>query len=223
MLMDVSKPDVFRAPLEVVEKTMTGAGPSNYHDRVRKAMSLPVLGHLHPETLKIMDDVKLGIQYLFQTNNSLTFCVSGPGHAALECALTNLIEDGDVILIACCGIWGMRAENIAKRLNADVKMMYKHAGDQVTLKEARDCFRIYRPKMFFIAHGESSTGMLQNLEQYGDLCREFDCLFIVDCVISFGCTPLYVDKLRIDVAYGASQKVLNAPPGITPITFSTRA
>ncbi|KAG5674233.1 hypothetical protein PVAND_004213 [Polypedilum vanderplanki] len=222
--MDVSKPDNFKVSLDVIEKTMTGAGPSNYHPRIRQAMSLPVLGHLHTETLKIMDDLKEGIKYLFQTRNSLTFCVSGPGHAALECALTNLIEENDVILIVCSGIWGTRAGNIAKRLNANVKMLYKHVGEQVSLKETRECFRMYKPKIFFMVHGESSTGMIQNnIEDYGNLCREFDCLFIVDCVITLGCTPLFVDKWKIDIAYTGTQKVLNAPPGISPITFSQRA
>lgn len=223
MVLEISKPDVFNAPLKVIEKTMTGAGPSNYHDRIRKSMSLPVLGHLHTETLKIMDDIKEGLKYLFQTDNSHTFCVSGPGHAGLECALSNLIEDGDTILITYCGIWGQRAELMSQKLNADIKVLYKHPGDQVTIKEARDCFRMYHPKIFFLAHGESSTGMLQNLSEFGNLCREYDCLFIVDCVITLGCTPIYVDKFKIDVAYSGTQKVLNAPPGITPITFSQRA
>lgn len=112
---------------------------------------------------------------------------------------------------------------MSKKLKADIKVLYKHPGEQVTLEEARSCFRIYKPKIFFIAHGESSTGMLQNLSDFGDLCREFDCIFIVDCVITLGCVPIFVDKMKIDVAYSGTQKVLNAPAGITPITFSSRA
>lgn len=120
--MDVEPPEIFKVPLNVFEKTMTGPGPSNYPERVRQAMSLPVLGQLHQETFKIMDDIKEGIKYLFQTKNSLTFCISGPGalshklfsqtlfsisspgHAGLECAFANLLEDGDKVLIACQGI-----------------------------------------------------------------------------------------------------------------------
>lgn len=217
-------PVVFKDPLNVVEKTMTGAGPSNYHDHVRNAMSLPIMGHLHPETLKIMDDVKEGVKYLFQTQNELTFCISGPGHAGLECALTNLIDDGDTLLIVTQGIWGQRAENIAKRLNADIQILEKVPGEQVSVEEARKCFRMYKPKVFFIAHGESSTGMLQGrLDEFGDLCREFECLFVVDSVITLGCVKLYADKWKIDVIYSGTQKVLNAPPGITPISFSENA
>lgn len=224
VIMEVPIPKVFKTPLEVVEKTMTGAGPSNYHMRVRNAMSLPILGHLHLETLKIMDDIKEGIKYLFQTKNSLSFCVSGPGHAALECALVNLIEDDDTIIIATQGIWGNRAENIARRLNGNIKILKKHPGEQVTAVELRKCLLKFKPKIFFIAHGESSTGMLQNgLDEFGDLCREFECLFVVDSVITLGCVPFYADKWKIDVVYTGTQKVLNAPPGLTPISFSERA
>ena len=164
-----------------------------------------------------------GIKYLFQTNNSLTLCISASGHAGMESGFCNLIEDGDVVLIASQGIWGERAGDMAKRLGADVRFINKHPGEQVTIEEARESFKLHKPSIFFIAHGESSTGMLQSLTGFGDLCREFDCIFMVDAVITMGCVPFFVDKWKIDVAYSGSQKVLNAPPGITPITLNYRA
>lgn len=221
--MEVLAPTAICEKLIVPDKLMMGPGPSNYPERVRSAMSLPVLGHFHKETFKIMDDVKEGIKYLFQTKNALTFCISASGHAGLEASLCNLIEDGDVVMIAVSGIWGLRALDMAKRHNANVKTINTKPGENLSLEKAREHFIKDMPKIFFIAHGESSTGMLQNLEGFGDLCAEFDCLLIVDAVITLGCTPLYVDKWKIDVAYSGSQKVLNAPPGITPITFSNRA
>lgn len=165
----------------------------------------------------------LGIKYLFQTINSVTLCLSASGHAGMEAGFCNLIEDGDIVLIAVQGLWGERASDMAKRLGADVRLIKKLPGESLTLEEARKNFKLHRPSLFFIAHGESSTGQLQNLQGFGDLCREFGCLFMVDAVITLGCVPFYVDKWKIDVAYSGSQKVLNAPPGITPITFSTRA
>lgn len=141
----------------------------------------------------------------------------------METALCNLIEDGDVILIAVCGIWGERATDMAQRMNAVVHQIRKVPGDRITVDEIRQQFQLHRPKCFFMTHGESSTGQLHCLEGVGDLCREFDVIFIVDGVITLGCVPLLVDKWKIDVCYSGSQKVLNAPPGITPITFSTRA
>lgn len=150
-------------------------------------------------------------------------CLSASGHAALESGLCNLVEDGDVVLIAIQGIWGERAAEMAKRHGGDVRLIEKLPGEQVTLQEAREHFSKHRPSVFFIAHGESSTGMMQSLDGFGDLCREFGCLFIVDSVITLGCAPFFVDDWKIDVAYTGSQKVLNAPPGISPITFSNRA
>lgn len=163
------------------------------------------------------------MKYLFQTNNPLTLCVSASGHAAMETGFCNLIEDGDVVLIAMQGIWGERAADMARRLGANVKLLQKSPGEQVSIQEAREQFKQHKPAVFFIAHGESSTGMRQNLDGFGDLCREYGCIFMVDAVITLGCVPFCVDKWKIDVAYTGSQKVLNAPPGITPVTFNDRA
>ncbi|CRL01310.1 CLUMA_CG014194, isoform A [Clunio marinus] len=221
--MEVSAPVEFLTPLVVPNKLLLGPGPSNFPDRVREALSHPVLGHLHPETLKIMDDLKEGFKYLFQTTNPLTLCISASGHAGMETGLVNLLEKDDVILIAHSGIWGERAADMSKRIGGDVRLIKKPLGEQLSLLEARKHFELHKPKVFFITHGESSTGMLQNLDGFGELCHEYNCIFMVDAVITLGCVPFYADKWKIDVAYSGSQKVLNAPPGITPITFNSRA
>lgn len=165
----------------------------------------------------------IGVQYLFQTSNPLTLCISASGHAGMEAGFANLVEDGDVVLIAVCGLWGERAADMAKRHGANIQLINKLPGEQASLQEVRQQFELHKPSIFFIAHGESSTGMLQNLDGFGDLCREFNCIFMVDAVITMGAVPFYVDRWKIDVAYSGSQKVLNAPPGITPITFGPRA
>ena len=113
--LTVQAPEVLKAPIVVPEKTLMGPGPSNTPDRVLKALALPTLGHLHPEFCKIMDDCKAGLQYAFQTKNKMTLAVSSTGHAGMECVMTNLIERGDVVLIANNGIWGERAADMAKR------------------------------------------------------------------------------------------------------------
>ncbi|CAO1302747.1 unnamed protein product [Diamesa serratosioi] len=223
MNFEVSIPMEFYEPLNVPEKILMGPGPSNYPSRVQKAMSNPVLGQLHPETFKIMDDIKKGLKYLFQTHNPLTLCVSGPGHAGMETAFCNLIEEGDVVLICITGIWGERAADMARRQGADVRLLHGTAGSIITMFDAKEYIEIHKPSIFFIAHGESSTGVLQPLEGLGSLCQANNCLLVVDAVITLGAVRFYTDAWKIDVAYSGSQKVLNAPPGITPITFSTRA
>lgn len=115
MTLTVTPPEGLKGPLEIPEKTLLGPGPSNTPDRVLKAMAMPTLGHLHPEFCKVMDDCKAGIQYAFQTKNKMTLALSSTGHAGMECVMTNLIERGDVVLIANHGIWGERAMDMAKR------------------------------------------------------------------------------------------------------------
>jgi len=164
-----------------------------------------------------------GIKYLFQTANPLTFCISCSGHAGMEAAFSNLVEDGDVVLVVVAGLWGERASDMSRRLGGDVREIRVKPGETLTAVEARKHLEQHRPAVFFIAHGESSTGALQSLNRLGGLCRQFDCLFVVDAVITLGCVPFHADRWLIDVAYTGSQKVLNAAPGITPITFSLRA
>lgn len=75
-----------------------------------------MVGHMHKEIFDIMDDIIAGLQYFFQTFNSLTIAVSGTGHAGMEAAFTNLVEKGDrVLILNNRGIWGERAEAVAQR------------------------------------------------------------------------------------------------------------
>lgn len=167
--------------------------------------------------------LNVGLKYLFQTNNLLTLCISGSGSAGMETGLCNLVEEGDVVLVCSQGFWGERACDMVERLGGDLRAINKPLGKQLSLEDAREQFELNKPSVFFIAHGESSTGMLQDLSGFGELCREFNCIFMVDAVVTMGCVPLLVDNWKIDVAFAGSQKVLNAPPGITPITFNSRA
>ena len=134
MSLSVGPPEVLKTPMSIPEKTLLGPGPSNVPERVLKAMALPTIGHLHPEFTKVstmillhltanlilkpsqvMDDVKAGIQYIFQTKNKMSIALSSTGHAGMECVMSNLIEKDDVVLIANHGIWGERAKDMARR------------------------------------------------------------------------------------------------------------
>ncbi|XP_071805822.1 alanine--glyoxylate aminotransferase-like [Asterias amurensis] len=210
-------------PINVPHKLLMGPGPSNIPPRVLAAGSLPVLGHLHPEFLKVMDDVKAGIQYAFQTKNELTLAVSGTGHAGMEAATMNIVERGDTILVAESGLWGQRLAGLADRLGANVKVIKKPMGQVFSLLDIENGLKMYRPSVFFITQGESSGTSLQPLQGVGDLCHRYNCLLLVDTVASMGGVPLLVDDWGIDVIYSGSQKVLGAPPGTAPISFSLRA
>jgi len=223
MTLDVAPPASLSEPINVPLKTLTGPGPSNVSDRVLQAQSLPTLGHLHPEFTKIMDDIKAGVQYIFQTKNPMTFALSATGHAAMECVMTNMLEPGKTVLIANNGIWGVRSADMARRQGATVKEITTPTGTCFTLDQITAGVKEHKPDLLFVTHGESSTGVLQPLEGLGPLCHANNCLLAVDTVASLGGTPVHADQLEIDVIYTGSQKVLGVPPGSAPISFSPKA
>jgi len=223
MSLIVTPPESLKGALTIPEKTLLGPGPSNVPERILKAMALPTIGHLHPEFCKVMDDCKAGAQYAFQTKNKMTLVLSSTGHAGMECVMTNLLEKDDVVLIANHGIWGERAMDMARRQGGDVRELAKPAGEPFNLAEIGAALEKHKPVLFFVTHGESSTGGLQGLEGIGPLCASLNCLFAVDTVASLCGVPLRTDALGIDAIYTGSQKVLSVPPGLAPISFSDKA
>uniref|UniRef100_A0A8C6M658 Alanine--glyoxylate aminotransferase n=1 Tax=Nothobranchius furzeri TaxID=105023 RepID=A0A8C6M658_NOTFU len=218
----IPPPACILRPLEVPYRYLFGPGPSNVPPRVLASGSRPIIGHLHPEMYEIMNDIKKGIHYAFQTENNMTIAMSGSGHAAMECAVFNTVEPGESVLIAINGIWGERVAEIAERMGANVHKLVKAPGGHFTNIEIEKVGK-HKPVLFFLAHGESSAGLCQPVDGIGDICRKHNCLFLVDTVASLGAAPIFMDKQNIDILYTGSQKALNAPPGTAPISFNDRA
>lgn len=221
--LSVASPPSLAVPINVPGKTLTGPGPSNVSERVLQAQALPTLGHLHPEFTKVMDDIKSGVQYIFQTKNPMTLALSATGHAAMECVMVNMLEPDSVVLVANNGIWGVRSQDMARRQGADVREVTVPTGSNFTLSQLEEAVKKHKPALLFVTHGESSTGVVQPLEGIGAMCHANNCLLAVDTVASLGGVPVEADKLEIDVIYTGSQKVLGVPPGTAPISFSPRA
>ncbi|KAL4630703.1 serine-pyruvate aminotransferase-like [Arapaima gigas] len=221
--VSVPPPPCLLQPLETPQRYLFGPGPSNVPPRVQAAAARQVIGHMHPETLEIMEDIKKGIQYAFQTQNPMTIAMSGPGHTAMECAIFNTVEPGESVLIAVNGIWGERAAEIAERICAKVNTIVKPPGGYFTNEEIEQALVEHKPVLFFLTHGESSSGVVHPLDGIGELCHSHNCLFLVDAVASLGGSPVLMDKQGIDILYTGSQKVLSSPPGTAPISFSNRA
>ncbi|GLH11059.1 Serine--pyruvate aminotransferase [Gryllus bimaculatus] len=223
--MDITlkPPNSLSRPLFVPQKLLMGPGPTNSSPRVLKAMGLPILGHMHKECINVMDEIKEGLQFVFQTKNPVTLAISSSGHGGMEAAMCNLIEPGDTVLIAVNGIWGERASDIAHRYGAKVEILKKSPGKTFTVDELEKSIIKYKPILFFLTQGESSTGVYQALDGFGEICRRNNCLFVVDTVASLGAVPVFTDLWKIDVVYSGSQKVLGAPPGLAPISFSSQA
>jgi alanine-glyoxylate transaminase/serine-glyoxylate transaminase/serine-pyruvate transaminase len=170
-----------------------------------------------------MNEVQSLLRYTWQTDNQLTIPVSGTGSAAMEGTLANVVEPGDVVLVAVKGYFGHRLIDMAGRYGADVRKLVKPWGQVFNLEELKIALETHRPAVLAIVHAETSTGALQPLEGLGELCREYNCLLLVDTVTSLGGVPLFIDEWGIDLSYSCTQKGLGCPPGLGPFTMSPRA
>ncbi len=209
--------------LETPPRLLFGPGPSNVPPRVLQAMATPTIGHLDPIFLGLMDEVQDLLRYAFQTENRFTLPISGTGSAAMEAAVANLVEPGDVVLVGVNGYFGERLCEMAARQGGDVRRLERPWGEVFSPEEIRDALETHRPAILALVHAETSTGAEQPLEEIGALCRRYDALLLVDAVTSLGGVPLFVDAWQIDAAYSGSQKCLSCPPGIAPLTLNERA
>ncbi|HEX6383300.1 MAG TPA: alanine--glyoxylate aminotransferase family protein [Anaerolineae bacterium] len=209
--------------LDVPPRLLLGPGPSNAHPRVLQALAMPQVGHLDPRFIELMNEVQQLLRYAWQTDNPFIVPVSGTGSAGMEASIANTVEPGDVVLVGVNGYFGGRLVDMASRYGAEVHQLDKPWGEVFTLEELRAGLEKYRPAVLALVHAETSTGALQSVEGVGDLCRDFDCLLLVDTVTSLAGVPLLLDEWKIDVAYSGSQKCLSCPPGLAPFTVGPRA
>jgi alanine-glyoxylate transaminase/serine-glyoxylate transaminase/serine-pyruvate transaminase len=187
-------------------------------------MSTNVVGHLDPDFLQVMDDCQVMLRDLFGTKNRVTFPVSGTGSAGMEAAVCNVIEPGDKAIICINGVFGTRMADVAGRYGAEVIQVEVPWGqpiDPADVKKALDA----NPDatLVGIVHAETSTGVLQPMEEIGAACQSHGALLLLDCVTSLGGVPVEVDKWGVEIAYSGTQKCLSCPPGLAPLTMSERA
>jgi alanine-glyoxylate transaminase / serine-glyoxylate transaminase / serine-pyruvate transaminase len=204
-------------------RLLMGPGPSDVHHRVLRAMATPLVGHLDPSFLKIMDEIRGMLQAVLRTKNPLTFAVSGTGSAGMEACLANLIEPGDAVAIGVNGVFGTRMTDVAARLGATVHRIDAPWGRIIEPGAVAQTLKQHKVKLVAVVHAETSTGVRQPLEEIGRLAREHGALFLVDAVTSLGGIDLHVDDWGIDALYSGTQKCLSCPPGLAPVTFGPRA
>ncbi|MCL4135689.1 UNVERIFIED_CONTAM: hypothetical protein GTU68_045118 [Idotea baltica] len=201
-----------------------GPGPSDMHPRVAKAMATPLIGHLDPQFVSLMDEVKDMVQQTFITKNELTFVVSAPGSAGMETCLVNLLEPGDECIICINGVFGNRMADIAERCGATVHKIITPWGEVTKPAQVKAALkRCPKPKLLALVHAETSTGALQPIQKIGDMVHNAGGLLMVDAVTSYCGVPLKVDEWGIDAIYTGTQKNLSAPPGLSPVSFSKNA
>ena len=211
------------SPLNVPERLLLGPGPSNVNPTVLQAMNTPPLGHLDPKFLELMDEIQTLLRYVWQTENRLTYAISGTGTAAMEATVANAVEPGDKVVVGVKGYFGHRLVDMAQRYGGEVETITQQWGKSFTLEAIKTALETHKPAVLCLVHAETSTGVRQPLEGVADLCREHGTLLLVDSVTSMGGVPLKLDEWGVDLAYSCSQKGLACPPGASPFTMSDRA
>jgi len=209
------------------KKFLHGPGPSNVHPRVLQAMANPTIGHLDPEFISFMEEVKDLLKLTFQTNNRLTFPVSGPGSLGMETCLANLIAPDDRVVICVNGVFGQRMVENVKRIGGIpivLQVQWGKAIDPHLLQEFLQQQITDDPiKAVAFVHAETSTGALSDAKSLCEIIHNFKCLSIVDAVTSVAGLPVKVDEWKVDAIYSGTQKCLSCPPGLSPVSFSENA
>jgi len=206
------------------QRLLLGPGPSLVHPRVLRALATPLVGHLDPAFLTVMNDIQTLLRNVFQTTNRFTIAVSGTGSAGMEAAVVNLVEPGDSVIVGVNGAFGARLATVVERCGGKAIRVEAPWGDIIEPDMIEQALRRSGPvKAVAVVHAETSTGAWQPIEPISRLCRDHGALFIVDAVTSLAGVPVEVDQWGIDACYSGTQKCLSCPPGLAPLTLSDRA
>ncbi|PYV85674.1 MAG: alanine--glyoxylate aminotransferase [Acidobacteria bacterium] len=205
-------------------RILLGPGPSDADNRVLLALSAPLVGHLDPEFLKVMDDIQALLRYVFETQNKLTIPISGTGSAGMEAAFVNLVEPGDSVVVCVNGVFGERMSDIVGRCGGALTRVEAAWGASFDFDQIREALTKTHPGILAVVHAETSTGVLTSLPKIRKVLDEFpETLLLLDCVTSLGGHPVEIDRYQVDFAYSGTQKCLSCPPGLAPITLSEKA
>ena len=211
------------AQFDPPQRLLMGPGPSDVAPSVLRALSLPVLGHLDPLFIKMMEEIKAMLREVFLTKNEMTFPVSGTGSAGMEFCFVNLVEPGDEVLIAVNGAFGNRMVDVAERCGARVTKVEAPWGRIIEPPQIADAVQKHQFKVVAIVHAETSTGVLNPVEEISRIVSDTGALFLIDTVTSLGGCPVRVDEWKVDAVYSGTQKCLSCPPGLAPVSLSARA
>ncbi len=210
-------------PVSPPQRLLLGPGPSNPDPRVLAAMSAPLVGHLDPYFLGLMDRTMDALRRVFKTQNHHTIPMSGTGTAGLEAILLNLLEPGDEVVVGVIGYFGQRLADMARRAGARVRVLEAPFGQVIPVERFESELKAKSARLVALVHAETSTGACQPVHEVAQVAHRYGALIAVDCVTSLGGMPVEIDAWDIDAAGSCSQKCLGAPPGLGPVTFSRRA
>ncbi len=206
------------------QRTLMGPGPSDVNPRVLAALARPIIGHLDPLFIRMMDELKGMLRYAFQTENEVTLPISAPGSAGMEACFVNLVEPGDKVIVCINGAFGGRMLENVTRAGGEAVLVEDPWGRAVDPHKVEAALKANPDaKILAFVHAETSTGALSDAKTLAALARQYDCLSIVDTVTSLAGVPLLVDEWGLDAVYSGTQKCLSCIPGLSPLTFSEHA
>jgi alanine-glyoxylate transaminase/serine-glyoxylate transaminase/serine-pyruvate transaminase len=200
-----------------------GPGPSEVSSRVLLAQARPTLGHLDPAFQGLMEETKAGLQRLFRAPEHACIPLPGPGTCGMEAGMMNLLEPGEVAVVAINGLFGQRMADMAERAGAEVVRVEQAWGKPIDPAKVEAALWARGAKVLAFVHAETSTGVMSDPGPLCALAREHGALTVVDCVTSLGGIMVDAQAWGADVLYAGTQKCLSAPPGLAPFAISPRA
>ena len=207
-----------------IDRILMGPGPANVHPQVLEALSKPTLGHLDPQFIELMDEIKGLLKYTFKTGSEHTFVLSGPGSLGMEACLVNLVEPGSKVIVCVAGYFANRMTQIVSKLGGRVVIVKDDWGRAVDPQKLESALKDNPDtKVVAFVHAETSTGALSNIKLLSEIAHKSGALVIADVVTSLGAVDVYVDDWQLDAVYSCSQKGLACVAGMSPISFSERA
>jgi alanine-glyoxylate transaminase/serine-glyoxylate transaminase/serine-pyruvate transaminase len=209
--------------MAVTDRLLLGPGPSNPYPEAVAALTRPLLGHMDPEFLALLDDTMERLRAVFRTDHRLTLPISGTGSAGMEACFVNLVEPDDTVIVGANGVFGDRMCEVARRSGANVVRVDAPWGTPLDPQRLLDAQRDHPDaRVVAVVHAETSTGVRNDVAPLAAL-RDTDTLLLVDTVTSLGGIPVEIDAWGVDASYSGTQKCLGVPPGLSPVTLSERA
>lgn len=209
--------------MALIERTLLGPGPSNPYPEASAALAAPLMGHLDPEFITILDRTCERLRTVWGTENPLTMPLSGTGSIGMEAAFANTVRSGDVVVVAVNGLFGTRMCEVASRYGAEVIRVEHEWGNPVDVERVLSAHPA--PTIVAAVHAETSTGVASDIGTLGTALRKRspETLLLADCVTSIAGDTVAVDDWGVDIGYAGTQKCLGVAPGLAPFTFSERA
>ncbi|MGL5259040.1 MAG: pyridoxal-phosphate-dependent aminotransferase family protein [Lachnospiraceae bacterium] len=201
-------------------RTLMTPGPVETDPRVLRAMGAHILGQFDAEFLALMAETQVMEREVFRTKNEQTFLVNSTSRGGVETVLTAAICPGDKVLIPSYGRFGYLLAEILERCGADITILEREWGTVFTPEEVEEALKKDTYKAVAIVHGETSTSMMQPLDEIGKICKKYDALLLVDAVATLGGADVRVDEWLIDGCASGTQKCISAPSGSSLITVN---